>query len=174
MITGVNIGDVMAVRTGGIGAWWIRFGAAFRDLPNLDNHVAVLHHKTGDTWWAIEGKPGGVGWVNANNYLNSPYTITNRNQPKTDEQRALVCEVMEAMLHTPYDWPAIAQDAMFDLHLETLWDEKWNGQTPGHVVCSSLAVWGYEKAALNYPKTQDPAHVQPGDWTKFSIDNKYA
>lgn len=178
MITDVQPGDVLAVRTGGRAGWWIRLGAALKDLPSLENHIAVLHHQAGDgTWWCVEGRPGGVGWANASSYLKSPYTLTNRNQPKTQGQRDAVCAITEAMLHTPYDWPAIAGDAIADLHLPLLWPERWNAPTPGHVVCSSLAAWAYDKAALKAPAGSldiaQVAYVQPGDWARFMLMNSY-
>lgn len=174
MITGVSPGDVLAVRTGGFDSWWIRFGASVKGLPNLENHIAVLHHQDpGGIWWAIEGRPGGVGWVNAAEYLNSPWTVTNRNQEKDGTARSTVCAIIEALLHTPYDWPAIAADAMTDLHLPTLWTESWGGtEPPGHVVCSSLASWAYRRARLSYPQL-NVTITQPGDWTQFIISNRY-
>lgn len=55
--------DVLVVRTSGFAADMIRLGAALTGKPNLDNHVAVMHHWDGEVPWGLEGKPGGVGWV---------------------------------------------------------------------------------------------------------------
>lgn len=170
----VQPGDILAVRTNGIPGWWIRFGSALRNQPNLDNHIAVVHHQNVDgTWRCIEARPGGVAWADATPYLNSPYTVNNIGQPKTPAQRAIVCKVVEQMLGTSYDWDAIAQDALMDLRIPDVWAEKWNGKTPDHVVCSSLAAWAYGKAQLAEPKTADPAHIEPSDWTQFSLVNHY-
>jgi hypothetical protein len=171
-------GDVVVVRTGGWEAGLIRFGSALRGQPNLDNHVAVVHHKdSSGTLWGIEGRPGGVGWVDVAVYFTGArgqYTLTNALQPKTAVQRDVVAATCEAMLHTPYDWPAIAQDALQDLHLPELWAAKWNGTTPGHVVCSSLASWAHRKAALAAPATTDARHVEPSDWAQFIIERGWS
>lgn len=176
-ITGVKPGDVIAVRSPGIFGQLIRLGSAIHDEAELDNHIAVFHHIDGaGIPWAIEAKPGGVGWRDARDYLNNGYTITNRNQPNRDPNaRNQICAIMEAMLHTPYDWPAIAQDALNDLRLPDIWKEAWGPQlqSPAHVVCSSLAAWGYLKVGWDHPQTADPAHVQPSDWLEFILNHRY-
>lgn len=179
----VQPGDVLVVRTTGIPAELIRFGEELRGLPHLQNHVAVVHHKNGDTWRCIEARPGGVAWADATPYLTSKLTVSNVGQPKTPTQRDFVCTVVEQMLKTSYDWDAIAQDALNDLHIPDVWAEKWVFtparstrqivRTPDHVVCSSLAAWGYLRAALNRPMTNDPAHVQPANWTEWILANGY-
>jgi hypothetical protein len=174
-------GDVLVVRTPGFAARMIRFGAGLRGLPDLDNHVAVMHHRdpTTGAWWCIQGQPGGVGWCEATGYLQDKYTITNWRQDKTDSQRFAVCKIVEALLHTPYDWPAIAADAMDDLRLPELWSERWQGKAPGHVVCSSLAAWAYWKAGLANPATdkldpsEDLSRVQPADWEAWITARQY-
>jgi len=82
-VTAVQPGDVLAVRGGGLAGKLIRLGAAFRGQPNLDAHIAVVHHTDEHgTVWALEGRPGGVGWRDAKAYLASPWTVTNAGQPK--------------------------------------------------------------------------------------------
>jgi hypothetical protein len=170
----VQPGDVLLVRSGGFAGAMIRLGAALRDTPNLSNHVCVVHHTDAHgTVWAIEGRPGGVGWRDARAYLESPWTITNRIQPKTDAQRAAVCTTMEAMLGTPYSWTEIVQDAGMALGLHSVWAEKVNGQPPGEIVCSSLAAYAYDKAGLSAPEPADYKHVTPGDWTAWLIANRW-
>lgn len=181
-------GTVLAVRTSGFAGTWIRIGAALRGIPNLDNHIVVVHHvDSNGIVWGLEGKPGGVGWVNCANYFagaNGKYVVSNWRQPLTPSQRTNICAVTATMLKTPYDWTAIEQDAIDDLHLPELWGEKWNGQTPGHVVCSSLAAWAYHDVVAAGP--YDDAftgvkggvlgrlpHIQPGDWTKWAIEKNY-
>lgn len=173
-ITDVLPGDILAVRTDGLPAEGIRFGAELLDIPNIENHIAVMHHRDDHgTPWCIEAKPGGVGWRDATDYLNAPFTITNRMQTKTGHQRDIVCNAVENMLHAPYDWRGIAEDALDALHIPELWGERWNGQVPAHVVCSSLAAWAYGVAGLPRPTPYDLAHCQPGDWTAFILSNKY-
>jgi len=167
-------GDVLAVRMGGWAGRLIRLGAALRGLPDLDAHIAVMHHADAQgTAWAIEGRPGGVGWADAAAYLASPWTMTNIAQPKTGPQRAAVCQVMEAMLGTPYSWSAIAGDAAVALGLKDIWSEKVNGTLPGGIVCSSLAAYGYDRAGLTAPGPGDYAHVTPGDWLQLIITNRW-
>jgi hypothetical protein len=174
-------GDVLAVRTDGLAARTIRFGAALRELltgtsaPNLDNHIAVVHHKDkAGTLWCVEGKPGGVGWRDAKAYLRSPWTVTNVNQPKTTEQRKLVCSGALALIGTPYDWAAITADAAADLDLGALWHPAFGGEVPGHVVCSSLAEWLYLKAGLPCPRQEGAREIQPADWVAFMLENHYS
>lgn len=171
-----NPGDVLVVRTGGLAAWEIRFGSMLMSKDDLENHVAVVHHMdAAGTVWGIEGRPGGVGWVDCSSYLNSLFTLTNVKQNKTADQRAKVCATMEKILGTGYDWRAIEEDGIDDLHIPDPWQERWGpGQVvPGHVVCSSAAVVGYSHAMLGYPYDLDPAHIQPADWADFIILHHY-
>ena len=166
----VKPGDVLAVRTPGgplTAQWWIRFGAALLGKPDLSNHIAVAHHTDAHgTLWVIEGRPGGVGWRAANDYLRSRWTLTNAAQPKTDAQRAGICKTMEALLGTSYDWEAIAADAADDLHFD--WAPTWHGQVPGHVVCSSAACYGYDKNRLARPPGNARTD-QPANWDEWII-----
>lgn len=165
-------GDVVAVRGAGFTAAMIRFGAVLLGKPNLSNHVAIFDHWTGKIPWFIEGRPGGVGWRDGRDYLASGWTIANTEQPKTAMQRSAVLSAMQAALKVPYDWDAIAKDAADAVHLPGLFaSEKWGTAVPGHVVCSSLAAWGYARNGLAYPKAHgdDPAETTPGDWDEFIL-----
>lgn len=170
-------GDILAVRSPGTAGRLIRFGAAMRELvtnsaePNLDNHIAVVHHtdKAG-TLWCLEGRPGGVGWRDSSDYLKSPWTVSNVGQPKTAAQRKTVCDGAEAMIGTEYDWVGIAADAASALDLGALFHPRF-GQVPGHVVCSSLAAWLYGKAGLDKPAGD--REVSPADWTGWIIQHGY-
>jgi cell wall-associated NlpC family hydrolase len=172
MITEIQPGDVLAVRSKGFAVFMIRFGAALLGKPDLSNHIAVVHHTdSSGVVWCIEGRPGGVGWRDASDYLNSPHTLTNRHQPKTDTQRAVVAKAVEAMLGTPYDWAAIVADGAADLHLDTAWLPV-NGVVHGHTVCSALACYAYDKAGLKRPAGSE-REDQPADWDAFILDNEY-
>jgi len=176
---GVQPGDVLAVHGVALADKAIELGSALLDEPNLASHIAVLHHMDPKgTWWCLEGRPGGVGWRDATAYLSSPYTITNRNQPKTTEQRTEICYWMNRLINLQYDWDAIVNDDLRDLHLPTLPDP-WavkdvNGEVSGHVVCSSSAVFAYYKAPCAYPEYTSQANTEPSDWVKFILDNNYA
>jgi hypothetical protein len=177
----VQPGDILAVRTSGWAARLIRAGAGLRELvtgsaaPNLDNHIAVVHHTDPHgNLWVIEGRPGGVGWRQADDYLVSPWTVHNANEPKSEAQRSVVTATMKAMLGTPYDWGAIVTDAGDAFGLEHLWEPTWHGQVPGHVVCSSLAAYAYSKASLYRPgSASGTREVTPADWVTFLIENRY-
>jgi hypothetical protein len=173
-VTGLLPGDVLAVRSPGRPAWWIRIGAALRDQPNLSNHIAVAHHlDASGTLWGIEGRPGGVGWVDCSLYLTSPYTLTNAGQPKTSAQRESVCATMQALLGTAYDWEAIVADGMADLGMKVPgWDPSWHGTVPAHVVCSSSAAYAYAKAGLACPAGD--RLCQPADWDAFILARAWA
>jgi len=166
-------GLVLCVRTAGFGGEMIRFGAALIGASDLENHILVLDHKTGDTWWGVEGRPGGVGWVDATAYLESPWTLSNQGQEVTLSKANSICRKMRGLLGTPYDWRAIGEDALRDLHLSTMWAEKWHGVAPAHVVCSSVAAYAYSVAELAYPKQTDLPHIQPADWADFIILNGF-
>jgi hypothetical protein len=154
----------------------IRLGAALRDEPNLDNHVAVVHHQdAAGIWWVIEGRPGGVGYADARHYLSSRWTNDNIGQPKTDDQRAQIASVALGMLGTPYDWSGIVADAMNAVGVQDKWAEDWNGQgPPAHVVCSSLACWIYQHVGLAYPTAHQPRLTTPADWDEFVVEHGYS
>jgi hypothetical protein len=180
----VQPADVLTVRTSGWASTAIRFGAFISHEPDLDNHVVVVHHVTQkagfpDVIWGIEGKPGGVGWVDCQKYLNSHWTVTNAQQPKTLGQRTLVCTAMQAAIGTPYDWEGIEHDtidavtAALDLPELFANKDKWDGKVPGHVVCSSVAAWGYSKGGLARPTTHQMRETTPGDWELFIINRTW-
>lgn len=166
-------GDVVAVRTGGFAGEMIRWGAALRGWPNLDNHIVIVDSvQDNGIIVGVEGRPGGVGRVDVSRYftgVNGDFTVANVDQPKTDDQRNTVVTVMRQMIKVNYDWDAIAEDALVDLDIPQLWNEKWHGTSVGHVVCSSLAAWGYHKASLAAPKQEDMRHIQPANWTEFIL-----
>lgn len=164
-VHGLQPGDVLVVRSSGWAGRLIRFGSALRDKPDLSNHVAVVHHwDSNGTLWCIEGRPGGVGWRDAADYLSSPWTLSNVAQLKTDAQRRVIADGAVAMLGMPYDWAAIIGDGLDDLHL-------WNpvrGQVAGHAVCSAVAAFLYDKAALARPAGGE-RRVQPADWDSWIV-----
>ena len=161
----VQPGDILVIDGTTDVSKLIEVGAVLAGEPAA-SHVAVFHHPG----WCIEGRPGGVGWADANAYLKDPRTLTNAVQPKNAKQRQAVCDLAVKMLQTPYDWVGgIAEDAMRALRLPQLWEEKdaATGLVPGHVVCSSLAAWVYDKVGLAAPHPKDWQHVTPGDWSLF-------
>lgn len=169
-LSAVNPGDVLAVRTRSrIFGPLIRLGEALAGRPHHDDHVVIVHHwDVAGTLWGIEGRPGGVGWVDVHTYDN-PQLLSNAAQPKSSRQRDGVCAVAEGMLGVDYDWAAIGVDAEISLGLEHLWRLRDFGEaTPGHVVCSSLAAWVYRKVGLRGPVGR-MVTCTPGDWAQFMI-----
>ncbi len=170
MAATVDPGTILVTRSTGAAGWWIRFGAAIANKPNLGNHVAVAHHTDENgTLWCIEGKPGGVGWRDARDYLASKWTMTNADQPLDGAQRAAIAKAMEALLGTKYDWDSIIADGAADLgwHMPG-WDSKWkDGDVAGQVVCSSAAAYAYQKAGVPHPPGDKGC--QPSDWSSWII-----
>jgi hypothetical protein len=168
--TSIGPGDVLAVRTGGIGGWLIRLGAQLRGLPHSVNHIVIAHHVEGTRWIGLEGRPGGVGWVDMTRYLASPATVDNREQPKTQAQRYLVAKAAEKLIGCAYDWRAIGADALVDLGVP-LAHIDWSGPNPPlHVVCSSYAEWAYRQVGLARPEPPvGEVLTQPADWAAFDL-----
>lgn len=157
-------GDVLAVRSAGFVAAAIRIGAALLDQPNVSNHIAVMHHWDGQVPWGLEGRPGGVGWVDLRGYIASPWTLNNCAQPGRDDTgRAMVATLAEKMLGTAYDWAAIADDTLRAFHMDDLFSKTINGTVPGHIVCSSYAAFLYERAGWERPVVAD-RDTEPADW----------
>jgi|SRR4051812_10436828 cell wall-associated NlpC family hydrolase len=164
-------GDVICTRSDGRAGRVIRFGAALLGKPNTVNHVALYMGKGSDKRpRVIEGRPGGVGWRDASDYLKSEWTIDNREQPKTPEQRQAITEAAKAMLGTPYDWKGIGLDAMIAIRAPIIYDdaEKKNQPSPDQIVCSSLADWVYAQVGLANPNRLSWDRITtPGDWAEF-------
>ena len=171
-MSALDRGDVLCTRAGGIVPALIRLGAAFRDKPNVVNHVAVVHHLDAKgEWVCIEGRPGGVGWAPAAKYLDSPWTLTNVGQPKTAKQRAAIVEASEPLIGRDYDWGGIALDAIEALGINV--PDRWVGQwDAAHVVCSSLAAYVYDRVGLRRP-AGDLRTRTPGDWAAFILSHNY-
>lgn len=173
----VKVGDVICVRSSGWAGKLIRFGAAILGRSNLVNHIVIAHHvDDGGTLWGIEGRPGGVGWVDVSEVVKGPFTNANTEQPKTDEQRTAIAKFAESLLGTPYDWSAIVADAMDSLRLAKLWHKETSSATvPAHVVCSSFADWIYEQVGLASPNKVDGdyRYTTPADWDEFIMEAKW-
>lgn len=169
----IRPGTVFAVRSEGWAGELIRFGAAIRGKPNLQNHVAVAHHiDDHNTLWCIEGRPGGVGWRDATSYRASPWTVTNIEQPFTEVQGAAIAKHMESLLGTKYDWAAICADALSDLGMHMPgWDARFEGVVAGHVVCSSAAAYAYGKAGVPHPDGE--RGCQPASWTEWILTRQW-
>jgi hypothetical protein len=162
-------GDVLAIATPASPFTdAIHAAAALQGETTLVDHIAAVHHiDSGGRWWGIEGRPGGVGWVDLARY-DGAIVASNAAQPKTEYQRRIICQAGEAMLGTPYDWGAVVFDAAVALHLDGLYKlPDWGPQAPAHVVCSSMWAWAYrERAGLAEPN-KPMVTTTPADWWEF-------
>jgi hypothetical protein len=167
--------DVFAVRVSGAEEDIIEFGEGLMGKPNLDDHVAIMHHWDGLVPWGLEGRPGGVGWVDMRKYIGHPYTFNNCLQPgRTDAQRAEVATRAQSMLGTKYDWNAIADNVLKAFHAPELWARNFSGdKAEGQVICSSYAEYLYEVEGWSRPVTSDDRDTSPADWTNFIIVNNF-
>jgi hypothetical protein len=183
LIGTLGVGDVIAVDGAGWAADLIRFGAILEGESTPASHVVVATRiDRRARWWGIEGRPGGVGWVDMAKYTTgklAPLSNSNELQPRTDAERALIAKVAEGLLGTDYDWfGGITGDGLDDIHLKDLTDIidhlwGWKDQNnidvaPGHVVCSSAAEWIYRALHLKAPQRHITESVQPADWWIFN------
>lgn len=175
--SGLGVGDLLLTRGSSDAAEAIRAGAeleGFDPLATSINHVAFVHHvDEAGILWLLEGRPGGVGWKDAESYLTSPHTITNARQPKTLEQRTALRDLSIGLLGTPYDWAAIVADGMRAISHTDLWASKqWGPEAPAHVVCSSYADWLYERVGLLSPRPDRTC--TPADWAQLFVEQGWA
>ena len=172
----VGPADVVVLRGVSWTAKLIGIGSVWRGLDPA-SHVAVVHHQDlAGRWWGIEGRPGGVGWVDMTRYLRDPKALCNHAQPKTAAARADVSALMVKLLGTDYDWAeGIARDAFLDLDMPGQWrrSDPVTGLLPAHVVCSSLAAYGYDRTGLPAPHRPGEGvaqwrDVEPSDWRAWT------
>jgi hypothetical protein len=168
-------GDVLAVRGGGEAGELIRLGAAIGGRPNVSGHVAVMHHYDPQgVPWGLEGRPGGIGWVDLRPYIASEWTLNNCGQPgRSDSDREDAARDAEGMLGSRYDWLAILGDGFDDLHVKVWGLNGPQGVKPGEAVCSSFAAYVYAKRKWAHPDLGDERFCQPGDWDTFIVTNRY-
>lgn len=168
--------DLLIVRTSGFWAGVIRFGEHLQGQPDEQNHVAVMSHWGADGIpWGLEGRPGGVGWVDLRGYLKLDATVNNCGQPgRSMAGRDEVAARAKAMIGTAYDWEAIADDTLRAFRMPELWARNFSGdKAEGAVICSSYAEFLYESRGWDHPLTSDDRDTEPADWTRFIISNDY-
>lgn len=151
----------------------IQIAAILQGDPAAE-HMAVVHHKDKvGRWIGVEGRPGGVGWVDCSSYIGNALTVANLHQVIQEKERYEIAVLMEAMLGTPYDWQAIVEDGGMAFGLPDIWTNNVDGKLPGHIVCSALAAYGYDKYGVAAPSPKDYRHVSPGDWEEFILKNRF-
>jgi hypothetical protein len=167
-------GEVWAVKGGGLAGKLIAIGAALRGLPSDDQHVAVMSHYDAKLIpWGIEGRPGGVGWVDMRKYIHSPYSCSNHDQPIDDATRARLAVRMKTVLGAAYDWQGIAMDAAQSVDPNVKFaDEQWKTYgREGHYVCSSYAAWLYAAENVPHPGAHHERLCTPADWRKWNLED---
>jgi len=180
-------GDVLAVlktgaKTPGKLSWLGNAVLIFELLqgkPDISDHVVILTHQDAHgRWMGIEGRPGGVGIVDATVYLGYGRTRSNHMQSRRDDggQSTLFLASCAVSLGISYDWIGIAEDALNTVHAYDLSNEidhlwRWpsdDGKLPGHVVCSSLAARLYQQVGWAHPDTGTERLCEPADWWVWS------
>lgn len=164
-------GDILVVADKKWPSFFIKLRALFKGESSLHNHVAVISHRDeAGTLWAVEGRPSGTGWVDADVYLKAKFTKTNArlDSTRTAEGREKVAEIVRGMVGTKYDWSAIIELGMDAIDAGRLWHAKDFGadEIPAHVICSALAAWAYKYVGWRRPP-ELARFTTPGDWYDF-------
>jgi hypothetical protein len=172
-------GDVLAVinKGGGLFGPVIQEFEEWQGKSDIANHVVVLLRQDAlGRWLGVEGKPSGVGIVDATSYLSDPHTRSNNAQPRLNNANQLPTFLASAVksVGIAYDWVGIAEDlfntlALHDLSadIDHLWRWPVAAGLPGHVVCSSLASLLYEIVGWKSPFGVARV-VEPADWWSWS------
>jgi hypothetical protein len=168
-------GDVVIVE---MGIWIIRvliwLQAVFTGNAKYsqNGHVIVVSHRDSEgRLWGIEGRPGGIGWVEMDK-RNGKYGISNSEQPKSDEDRIFVVKLMNELIGHHYDYGAYIEIALQTLGISPLWTDWKNDDVPVHYICSAVADYAYEKRNLPNPDGFDVTrYTTPAQWARF-IDEK--
>lgn len=165
-------GDILVISDRKWTSFFVKLQAFLKNESAQHNHIAIVHHTDeAGTIWAIEGRPSGTGWADAESYLKSPFTKTNAivQKNRSDEERAEVAKILEGMIGTPYDWSAIIELGMDAINADRLWKAKEWGENeiPTHVICSSLADWAYQRVGWASPSKVGSRYTTPAHWYEF-------
>lgn len=147
-------GDVLLIRSHGIFADVVRSSLALARYPDTSNCFAVIDHSfPHGPVWALEGRPGGLGWRNADDYFHGfghRYVLTNWQQTKKPEQRKIIVNEMRKLLSYPLE-------------------SSFTQTTDCNVVASTLAAKAYNAAGLACPYIDETTIVTPADWDTFIL-----
>jgi hypothetical protein len=168
-VTQLPPGTVIVTATPDPVGWAIRLRSKLMGRPALHNHVALLtHYDTTGRPRGLEGRPSGFGWANLDTYLGRADTLTNAEQPLTDEQRSEVIRRAVLLVGIPYDWAAILAFAAGTAGIRFVAEEWPDNGVPSHVVCSSAIDYLYEGVgAANPGGFRKTRGTDPSDWTEF-------
>lgn len=185
MITDLKHGDVLCIADNTKAGWFVRFRdklpwmrSGVELSPGTFSHVAMVTHiDMQGVLWGLEGKPSRVEFVNLAKYLAMGTTISNRKQPKTDEQRRAVVKCMLELYAVKYDWAAIVSLGAATFGHPLMWmAQEWDElKPPKSVVCSSSLDAAYERSGLANPGGGVNTRLTtPDHWGDFILRNGWA
>lgn len=168
-------GDVVITE---MGIWivriliWIQAVLTGHAKYGKSGHIIVVSHRdTEDRLWGIEGRPGGVGWVNMDK-RNGKWGLSNVDQPKSDEDRYVIVETMKQLIGTRYDYLAYLDLALATIGITPQWTDFVGNDVPEHVICSAVSDYVYETRGLPNPGGKEiTRYTTPANWAEF-IDKK--
>lgn len=170
-------GDVIAVRLGNKWAeravWLHTLFTTRSSKYGHYGHIAVYHHRDdAGRMWAIEASPTGIGWRDISSW-DKGFGLSNHAQPKTDEQRTKICDLLVELIGSKYDYSAYMHFALDSLGISTLWIREFTGEKlPPHFVCSAIADFIYEVCLLPNPGgDKHTRFTTPAEWAEF-IDKR--
>lgn len=154
----MTTGDYFVVRTGGIAAWFIRFGCR-----SWANHAGVIIDDQGRT---VEAKPSGACYGNVADYgtdrmlAGTPTTL----DPDT---RARIAVRAEALVGTPYSWLDIVSLALLQYRIRPGFVKRRVERTD-RLVCSGLVDLAYHQAGVElFTDGRIPQDVTPADLARL-------
>lgn len=164
-------GDVVVT---GMGVWiirvliWIQAVLTGNAKYRKGGHIIVVTHTDSEgRLWGIEGRPGGIGWAQLDK-RNGSWGMSNVDQPKTDDQRAKIVNVMKELLGSKYDYGAYVAIALNTIGINTNWTDFKGDDVPVHFICSAIADYVYEDVGLENPGgLKITRFTTPAEWAAF-------
>jgi hypothetical protein len=138
-------------------------------------HVIIMTHRdeTGRPW-GIEASTHGIGWTNLEK-RHGTYGLTNVDQPKTNEQRQKIIDLLTQLLGSKYDYTAYLRFVLTSLGMSPEWtwlDEYTDTDIPPSFICSAVADFEYEVNHLPNPGGDKVTrYTTPADWARW-IDTR--
>lgn len=167
-------GDVIAVRLGNKWAHrlvWLFTAITTRSIKYAHyGHIAVYwgQDEVG-RHWVIEAAPDGIGWRMIDPW-DGKFGLTNYEQPKSDEQRTKIVELLVELTKARYDYSAYFYFALESVGITSHWIREYDGVAlPPSFVCSALADFIYEVCQLANPGGDEKTRfTTPAEWARFA------
>jgi hypothetical protein len=168
-------GDVVITE---MGIWIVRLLIWIQALltGNLkyakSGHIIVVSHRDAEgRLWGIEGRPGGIGWVEMDKRAGH-WGVSNVDQPKSADQRDKIVNVMKSLIGSRYDYAAYIILALDAVGISQKWTDYTGQDVPVQFVCSAVAGYVYEDVGLDNPGGMEITRFTvPAQWARF-IDEK--